>query len=69
MRGNEFKLHQGMFQLHIRKNHCNNRGEVSQWAAEGGGGVTIPGSFQEVCKCGTKEHGLVGMVLMGQPLN
>ena len=46
-----------------------NSGEVSEWAAEGGGGVTIPGSFQEVCKCGTKEHGLVSMVLMGQPLN
>ena len=24
--------------------------------------VTIPGGIQEMCRCGTKEHGLVGSV-------
>lgn len=26
---------------------------------EGGDGVTIPGSIQKMCGCGTWEHGLV----------
>ena len=29
------------------------------------GGVYIPGSSQEVCRCGIEGHGLVGMVVMG----
>ena len=29
-------------------------GEVLEQAAQGGGGVTIPGGFQEEGKCGTK---------------
>ena len=29
-------------------------------AAQGGGGVTVPGGVQETCWCGTKERGLVG---------
>ena len=33
-------------------------------AAQGGGGVTIPGGVQETCRYGTEEHGLVGMVMM-----
>jgi len=32
---------------------------VLEKAAQGGGGVTIPGGGQETCKCGTKEHGLL----------
>ena len=31
-------------------------------AAQGGGGVTIPGSVQEPYGCGTEEHGLVGNI-------
>ena len=31
-------------------------------AAQGGGGVTVPGGVQETCRCGTKEHGLVGSI-------
>ena len=30
-------------------------------AAQGGGGFTIPGCFQEMWKCGTYRCGLVGM--------
>ena len=30
-----------------------------EWAAQGGGGVTIPGGVQEMCRCGTKQHDLV----------
>jgi len=35
-------------------------------AAQRGGGVTIPGSVQEMCGCGTGIHGLVGTVVAGQ---
>jgi len=35
------------------------------WAAQGGGGVGIPGGAQEKSKRGTEEHGLVGMVVLG----
>jgi len=31
-------------------------------AAQGGGGVTVPEGDREVCRCGTKEHSLVGNV-------
>ena len=34
-------------------------------AAQGGGGVTIPGGVEEMCGCGTEGHHLVGMVGMG----
>ena len=27
-----------------------------EWAAQGGGGVTVPGGGQEMCRRGTKEH-------------
>lgn len=37
-------------------------GEGLEQAALGSGGVTIPGGSQEMCKCGTKEQGLVGSV-------
>lgn len=33
--------------------------------AQGGGGVTILGGFQETWKCGTQGHALVGKVGMG----
>jgi len=34
-------------------------------AAQGGGGVTIPGGFQEKDGCGTEGHGLVGVMVLG----
>ena len=34
-------------------------------AAQGSGGVTIPGGVQETWGCGTEGHGLVGMVGVG----
>jgi len=33
-------------------------------AAQGNGGVTIPGEVQKPCRCGTLGHDLVGMVAM-----
>ena len=38
--------------------------EMLEQAAQGGGGVTIPG-FQEKGRRGTEGHGLVGMVVIG----
>jgi len=32
--------------------------QALEWAAQGGGGVIIPGGAQETC--GTEGHGLVG---------
>ena len=32
-------------------------GEVFSQVAQGGGGVTIPGSSQEKSRCGTEGHG------------
>jgi len=34
-------------------------------AAQGGGGVTIPGGVQKTRRCGTLGHGLAGMVVLG----
>jgi len=34
-------------------------------AAQGSGGVTIPGGVQKTCKFGTSGHGFVGMVVLG----
>ena len=31
-----------------------------EWAAQGSGGVTVPGSVQEKFRCGTEGHSLVG---------
>jgi len=33
---------------------------VLEWAAQGGGGVTIPGGVQETLRCCTEGCGLVG---------
>ena len=33
---------------------------VLEQAAQGDGGVTVPGSIQETCRCGTKGNELVG---------
>jgi len=34
-------------------------------AAQGSGGVAIPGGVQKMCRCGTWGHGLAGMVVLG----
>lgn len=43
--------------------------QTLQWAAQGGGGVTLPGSAQEMSGCGIWCHGLVGKVVIGQRLD
>ena len=35
------------------------RGQVLEWAVQGGDGVTIPGGVQEACRCCTEGCGLV----------
>ena len=37
----------------------------SKWAAQDGGGVTVPGGVREMLRCGTEVHVLVSMVGMG----
>jgi len=38
-------------------------GEALTQAAQGGGGVTVPGDVQEMWRCGTEGCGLVGRVV------
>ena len=33
-----------------------------EWAAQGDGGVTVPGGVQETFRCCTERHGLVGSI-------
>jgi len=40
-------------------------GQTLDQAAQGGGGVIIPGGVQKTCRCGTAGHGLAGMVVLG----
>jgi len=44
--------------LDIRKNFFTESGQALEQAAQGGGGVTIPGGV-----CGTSGHGLVGVLV------
>ena len=48
-------LCQERFRMGIRKHFFSERGT----AAQGGGGVTIPGGVQEIFRCCTEGHGLV----------
>jgi len=38
-------------------------------AAQGSGGVSIPGGVEKTCRCGTLGHGLAGMVVLGWQLD
>jgi len=40
-------------------------GSALEQAAQRGGGITIPEGVQEVWRCSTEGHGLVGKVGMG----
>ena len=42
-----------------------NSGQTLEQAAQGSGGVTVPGDIKEICRCVNEGHGLVGMVRMG----
>jgi len=33
---------------------------VLEWAAQGGGGVTVPGGVEQTFTCCTERHGIVG---------
>ena len=37
-------------------------GDALEQAVQGGGWVTIPGGVQKLCRCGSKEQGLVGNI-------
>ena len=58
IRGNGVKSFQVRISLEpeLRKS-----GEALEQAAQGGGGVTVPGGVQERWRCGTEGHELVGM--------
>jgi len=44
-------------------------GQVLEQAAQGGGGLPIPGGVKKTCRCGTFRHDLTGTVLLGGWLN
>lgn len=37
-------------------------GQTLEWAAQGSGGVTVPGDVQEVCRCDTEEHSVMDSI-------
>jgi len=65
MRGNGLKLHQGRFRLEGKICLSCKSGQALDQAAQGSGGVPIPGGVQKPCRCGTSGHGLAGMVGLG----
>jgi len=44
---------------------CHWSGQALEQAAQGSGGVPIPGGVQKTRRCGISGHGLVGMVVLG----
>ena len=45
----------------LGKTSLRKSGGMLAQAAQGGGGVTIPGGAQETCRCDTEGHGTVGI--------
>ena len=43
--------------------------QALEQAAQGHGGVPIPGDVQKACRCGTSRYGLEGMVVLGWRLD
>jgi len=65
-RGKGLRLYQRRFRLDTRKHFCIEKAvKQLEQAAQGSGGVTIPGIVQKMCRCGTSGHGLIGMVVLG----
>ena len=62
--GNGLKLHGGDSGWMLEKFPLQKSGQALEWAAQGSGGVTVPGGVQEKCRCGARGHDLVGMVRM-----
>jgi len=44
---------------------ASTHGQVSEQAAQGSHGVTIPGGVQKTCRCGPSGYGLASMVVLG----
>ena len=44
---------------------CSRASQALEQAAQGGGGVTVPGGVQTTCRCGTSGYGLVGTMVLG----
>ena len=40
-------------------------GQALEQAAQGGGGVPVPGGVQKMCRWGTLEYGLVRTMVLG----
>jgi len=65
-RGNGLKLQQGRFRLDIGGKCLHEKsGQALAQAAQGSGGVPIPGGIKKPCGCGAWGQGLVGMVVLG----
>jgi len=63
---NGLRLHQGRFRLEIRKNFfIEIVFQALEHAAQGSGGVPIPGGVQKTWRGGTSGHGLAGMMGLG----
>lgn len=50
------------FRFEIRKNFFSEADQTLAWAAQGSGGVTVPGGAPELWRCGTSGHAPVGRV-------
>jgi len=56
--GNSLKLYQGRFRM-VTWQNLFSEGVMRHWnrLPGGGGGVTVPGGIQEMCRCSTEGHG------------
>ena len=66
-RGNDITLHQWEIQIQYQETFTHKKsGKTLAQAAQGGGGVTVPGDVQETCGCGTEGHGLARTIGEGR---